>query len=77
MTEQAAEEAELDEPAAPKSTVAYAVIGVLVVLVLGAATRYLSVQVPKWGAKTSFERIAKSIEFPVYAICWACSATSC
>ena len=68
MTEQAAEEAVLDEPDAPKSTVAYAVIGVLVVLVLGAATRYLSVQVPKWGAKTSFEGIAKSIEFPVYAI---------
>ena len=54
--------------AAPRPAVGYAIAGVVVVLLLGALTRYLSVQVPKWGTKTSFEGIAKSIEYPVYAI---------
>nr|WP_234813121.1 putative sulfate exporter family transporter [Mycolicibacterium confluentis] len=42
--------------------------GVLVVIALGAATRYLETNVPKWASGTSFAGVAKSIEFPVYAI---------
>jgi uncharacterized integral membrane protein (TIGR00698 family) len=42
--------------------------GVVVVLVLGAAARFLETQVPGWAAGTPFAKIAKSIEFPVYAI---------
>lgn len=48
--------------------VGYAVAGVLVVLALGAVTRFLETQVPQWAEGTAFEGIAKSIEFPVYAI---------
>ncbi len=40
----------------------------LVVLALGAATRFLEQQVPQWADGTPFEQVAKSIEFPVYAI---------
>ncbi|HVQ51238.1 MAG TPA: putative sulfate exporter family transporter [Mycobacterium sp.] len=46
----------------------YAIAGVLVVLVLGAATRFFEQQVPYWAAGTSFAKVAKSIEFPFYAI---------
>ncbi|KUI16583.1 hypothetical protein AU191_15540 [Mycolicibacterium acapulense] len=52
----------------PSSGAGYAVAGVLVVLALGAVTRYLEAQVPQWADGTAFERVAKSIEFPVYAI---------
>ncbi|BBY80849.1 putative sulfate exporter family transporter [Mycolicibacterium pulveris] len=48
--------------------IGYAVAGVLVVVVLGAATRFLEAGVPQWADGTAFERVAKSIEFPVYAI---------
>ncbi|MGV0674801.1 putative sulfate exporter family transporter [Mycolicibacterium fortuitum] len=48
--------------------VGYAVAGVLVVIALGAATRYLETEVPHWAADTPLSRVAKSIEFPVYAI---------
>ncbi|OBF28295.1 hypothetical protein A5724_28180 [Mycobacterium sp. ACS1612] len=48
--------------------IGYAVAGVLVVIALGAATRFLEQQVPVWAAGTPFAKIAKSIEFPVYAI---------
>lgn len=48
--------------------IGYAVAGVLVVLALGAATRFLEQEVPQWAAGTPFARVAKSIEFPVYAI---------
>ncbi|KUI37384.1 hypothetical protein AU195_24280 [Mycobacterium sp. IS-1496] len=48
--------------------IGYAVAGVAVVLALGAATRFLESQVPRWADGTSFEGVAKSIEFPVYAI---------
>jgi uncharacterized membrane protein YadS len=41
---------------------------VLVVIALGAATRFLETQVPQWAAGTPFAKVAKSIEFPVYAI---------
>ncbi|MED5811348.1 putative sulfate exporter family transporter [Mycolicibacterium sp. 050232] len=50
------------------SKVGYAVAGVLVVIALGAATRFLEAQVPHWAAGTPLAKIAKSVEFPVYAI---------
>ncbi|MDA2892547.1 putative sulfate exporter family transporter [Mycolicibacterium sp. BiH015] len=66
MTEQAAQTSEQQQRAA--SGIGYAVAGVLVVLLLGAATRFLEQQVPKWADGTAFEGAAKAIEFPVYAI---------
>lgn len=48
--------------------IGYAVAGVLVVVLLGAATRFLETQVPAWAEGTAFERIANAIEFPIYAI---------
>ncbi|MGK8556979.1 YeiH family protein [Nocardia gipuzkoensis] len=42
--------------------------GVAVVLVLGAITRYFDTHVPQWAADTPVKRVAKSIEYPVYAI---------
>src|SRR5690606_31894672 len=42
--------------------------GLAVVFVLGALTRYLELHVPDWAADTPFKRVAKSIEYPVYAI---------
>ena len=58
-----------DAPTRPRSSgVGYAVAGVLVVIVLGAATRFLEQQVPRWADGTGFAGVAKSIEFPVYAI---------
>lgn len=62
-------------PAAPdgdidarSSKLGYAIAGVIVVVALGAATRFLESHVPQWTAGTSFARVAKSVEFPVYAI---------
>ncbi|MEV0358587.1 putative sulfate exporter family transporter [Nocardia sp. NPDC050697] len=43
-------------------------LGLAVVLVLGALTRYLEINVPKWAADGTFSRVAKAVEFPVYAI---------
>jgi uncharacterized integral membrane protein (TIGR00698 family) len=48
--------------------IGYAVAGALVVIALGAATRFLESEVPQWAAGTPFAKVAKSIEFPVYAI---------
>ena len=45
-----------------------AAAGVVVVVVLGALTRLLEQQVPEWAEGGPFERVAGSIEFPVYAI---------
>ena len=42
--------------------------GLLVVLLLGAAAHLLTEQVPAWTKGTGFGSVAKSIEFPVYAI---------
>ena len=56
------------EQAQPKPGIGYVVAGVAVVLVLGALTRLLETQVPQWAAGTPFAKVAKSIEFPVYAI---------
>jgi uncharacterized integral membrane protein (TIGR00698 family) len=43
-------------------------VGLIVVVALAALTRYLDKNVPVWTADTSFGRIAKLIEYPVYAI---------
>jgi uncharacterized membrane protein YadS len=48
--------------------IGYAIAGVLVVVAIGAATRFLESHVPLWAAGTPFAKVAKSIEFPVYAI---------
>ncbi|WP_107657717.1 YeiH family protein [Nocardia suismassiliense] len=54
--------------AVSRPTVGAIVAGIAVVVVLGALTRYFDTHVPKWAADTPFKRVAKSIEFPVYAI---------
>jgi uncharacterized integral membrane protein (TIGR00698 family) len=60
---------ETETRAEERSTgIGYAVAGVLVVVLLGAATRFLETQVPQWATGTPFAKVAKSIEFPVYAI---------
>ena len=63
MTEQTAVERAESRP-----VLGYAIAGVVVVIALGALTRLLEIQVPLWAAGTSFARVAKSIEFPIYAI---------
>lgn len=67
MTEQRTEE-QSGQSAQRSPALGYAVAGVLVVVALGAATKFLEAQVPQWFAGTSFAKAAKSIEFPVYAI---------
>ena len=42
--------------------------GVVVVVALGGLTRLLEDRVPGWADGTAVERVAKSIEYPVYAI---------
>ena len=64
MTEQTTE----TKKEAGSSGVGYAIAGVLVVIALGAVTRFLEQQVPHWAVGTPFAKITKSIEFPVYAI---------
>jgi uncharacterized membrane protein YadS len=60
---------ETETRAEERSTgIAYAVAGVFVVIALGAATRFLETHVPQWSAGTPFAKVAKSVEFPVYAI---------
>jgi uncharacterized membrane protein YadS len=56
------------EQADSRPVLGYAIAGMLVVIALGALTRFLEVQVPLWASGTPFARIAKSIEFPIYAI---------
>jgi len=68
MTEQTTTEDAEERPANTRPVLGYAIAGVLVVLVLGSATRFLETQVPHWAAGTPFAKVAKSIEFPVYAI---------
>jgi uncharacterized integral membrane protein (TIGR00698 family) len=65
MTQQATTE---DREKARDHGIGYAIAGVLVVIALGAATRFLEQEVPHWAANTPFAKVAKSIEFPVYAI---------
>ncbi len=68
MTDQAADPGTEEQPDTRPTGIGYAVAGVLVVIALGAATRFLEQQVPKWADGTAVGGIAKSIEFPVYAI---------
>ena len=44
------------------SGIGYAIGGLLVVIALGAATRFLEQQVPQWATRTVFAKVAKSIE---------------
>ncbi|MEU6858932.1 putative sulfate exporter family transporter [Glycomyces sp. NPDC046736] len=62
------EEVEVAEEDAPRAPWGFALVGVLIVLVLGAATRYLEQNVPEWAAGTSFADFASAVEYPVYAI---------
>jgi uncharacterized integral membrane protein (TIGR00698 family) len=68
MTEQTTTEDADEHPATTRPVLGYAIAGILVVLVLGSATRFLEAQVPHWAAGTPFAKVAKSIEFPIYAI---------
>lgn len=52
----------------PKVEARDVLAGVAVVIALGAAARYFDTHVPQWAADTPFRRVAKSVEFPVYAI---------
>ncbi|MEU2255041.1 putative sulfate exporter family transporter [Nocardia xishanensis] len=54
--------------AIPRPTAAQIAAGLAVVLVLGALTRFFETHVPRWAVDTPFQRVAKSIEYPVYAI---------
>ncbi|KAA8885979.1 putative sulfate exporter family transporter [Nocardia colli] len=54
--------------AVSRPTAGAIVAGLAVVIALGALTRYFDTHVPQWAADTPFKRVAKSIEFPVYAI---------
>ncbi|GIF76941.1 YeiH family protein [Asanoa siamensis] len=47
---------------------AWVAAGVVLVLALAWLTRYLDKNVPTWLADTSLSRVAKSVEYPVYAI---------
>ena len=67
MTEQSVGES-VDDRTGSRPALGYAIAGVLVVVVLGTLTRFLEQEVPLWAAGTPFARVAKSIEFPVYAI---------
>jgi uncharacterized integral membrane protein (TIGR00698 family) len=68
VTEQTTTEGADERPSTARPVLGYAVAGVLVVLALGAATRFLETQVPHWASGTPLAKVAKSIEFPVYAI---------
>ena len=52
----------------PRPTATDVVAGIALVLVLGALTRFFDTHVPQWAADTPLKRIAKSVEYPVYAI---------
>jgi uncharacterized membrane protein YadS len=58
------------EPEVPTGSagVSAAVVGGLVVLLLGIVAHYLNKHVPDWAAHTSFSRVASALEYPVYAI---------
>lgn len=67
MTEQTTDTT-TTEAEEPRPAIGYAIAGVLVVITLGALTRFLEQEVPQWAAGTPFAKVAKSIEFPIYAI---------
>ncbi|MEV1291567.1 putative sulfate exporter family transporter [Pseudonocardia sp. NPDC049635] len=53
---------------APRSTAAWALGGVAVVIAIGALVRYLEQAVPDAAAGTAWAEIAEAVEYPVYAI---------
>ena len=55
-----------DRPAAVR--LAWAILGVVVVVGLGYLTHTLTRNAPTWLAETGLARVSKSIEYPVYAI---------
>jgi uncharacterized membrane protein YadS len=67
VTEQATDET-AKESTESRPALGYLIAGVLVVIALGALTRFLEQEVPLWAAGTAFAKVARSIEFPVYAI---------
>jgi uncharacterized integral membrane protein (TIGR00698 family) len=67
VTEQATDSS-TEEQGESKPVLGYAIAGVLVVVALGALTRFLEQEVPHWAAGTPLAKVAKSIEFPIYAI---------
>ena len=67
MTEQTTDQPTV-QPSESRPVLGYAIAGVLVVIALGGLTRFLEQEVPNWAAGTPFAKVAKSIEFPIYAI---------
>ena len=68
MTEQTAEQTTV-ERAESRPVLGYAIAGVLVVIALGALTRFLEDTGAASGRRARrSQRVAKSIEFPIYAI---------
>ncbi|MFB9661341.1 YeiH family protein [Glycomyces mayteni] len=57
-----------DTSPAARAPWGFIALGVLIVLVLGAATRFLEQNVPEWAADTAFAEVAAAVEYPVYAI---------
>jgi uncharacterized integral membrane protein (TIGR00698 family) len=55
-------------PASRLTAAAWVVAGLIVVLGLAFATQYLNKYVPRWLTGTSLASIAKSVEYPIYAI---------
>ncbi|MCG5432056.1 YeiH family protein [Mycobacterium sp. MYCO198283] len=68
MTEAQAADTEPAARRSGRSPRTAAIAGVVVVLVFGAAARFLEQQVPHWTADTPLAKVAKAIEFPIYAI---------
>ncbi|MEU3013216.1 YeiH family protein [Nocardia asteroides] len=52
----------------PTPTGTDVVAGIALVLALGALTRFFDTQAPQWAVGTPFQRVAKTVEYPVYAI---------
>lgn len=52
----------------PANSILWTGIGLVVLLALAAAVRFLELNVPIWLKDTSFAGVAKAIEYPIYAI---------
>ena len=71
MTEQTAEQT-TRERAESRPVLGYAIAGVLVVIALGALTRFLETQVPLWAADTPLANVSPSrSNFPSTQSLWA------
>ncbi|SDK49778.1 conserved hypothetical integral membrane protein [Glycomyces sambucus] len=57
-----------DTAPATRAPWGFIALGVLIVLILGAVTRFLEQHVPEWAAGTAFAEVAAAVEYPVYAI---------